>query len=86
MAKLQTSGYRAWWPMKQLVRTSAEGDRIYKEVFRNMETGEEHDSFDKDSQFLGWDGEPPPLEKGEKGVIADNQSRYTKNYSGINWG
>lgn len=54
MGKLETSGYKGWWPMLENTgrRVTPDGKRVQvgKEVLRNMVTGETVD---------GWDSEPP---------------------------
>ena len=54
MPRLETSGYKGWWPMIEMTgrKRSADGRRIQvgREVIRNMVTGE---------TVEGWDSIPP---------------------------
>lgn len=57
MGKLETSGYKGWWPMLMNVgrRVSPDGRRVQvgREVLRNMVTGEIVATEE------GWNAEPP---------------------------
>ena len=79
MGKLQTSGYKKYWPLKAFEGKRPDGSKITSEVFRDMATGAIHYPMDNDGNLTGWNGEPPPLPSGEKPVYSDNE-RYLKNY------
>ena len=79
MPKLQTSGYKKYWPLKAFEGKRPDGSKITSEVFRDMTTGDIHYPIDKDGNLQGWNGEPPPLPSGEKPAHTDNE-RYLKNY------
>lgn len=73
MSKLQTSGYKKYWPVKSFEGKRPDGSKITAEVFRDMTTGEVHYPMDKDGRLMGWNGEPPPLESGEKPAQTNNE-------------
>ena len=82
MPKLEKSGYKKYWPMKQLMGTGAGGEKHVAEVYRNMVTGESHIPVSKDGEFLGWNGEPPELLPGEKSPEA-NSKKYRNRFDMI---
>ena len=84
MPKVEKSGYKKWWPMKELMGTSPDGKRQTAEVYRNMVTGESHHPVDGDGNLVGWNGEPPALESGDKVPETDNE-KFRTGYDGINW-
>ena len=76
MSKLETHGYKKYWPIKQLEGVNADGSKRSTEGFRDMKTGEFHVPKN------GWSGNPPDLPPGEK--IPDASSDlYKKNYVAI---
>lgn len=81
MPAIEKSGYRKWWPMREIVKRDKLGRTVYREVFRNMETGESHYPKDKDGKDIGWNGEPPPLSEGEK--IMETSDRFKQNFDQI---
>lgn len=72
MPRLERSGYRKFWELRQLVGHNRDGSRRTVEGFRNMNTGEFHTSEN------GWDGEPPALPPGERDPV--QTGRYKDNY------
>jgi hypothetical protein len=85
MARLEKSGTKTWWPMKQFMGRDKDNKNITKEVYKNMVTGQEHEPLDRDGQPLGWNGNPPDLPKGEKIAYLINSEAYRRNYDLINW-
>lgn len=77
MPRLETSGYKRFWELKQLAGHNRDGTRRTVEGFRNMLTGEFHASE------KGWDGPPPDLLSGEMIPVISN--KYAKNYEKIVW-
>lgn len=72
MPRLEKSGYKRYWPLKQLAGHNMDGSRRTVEGFRDMTTGNFHAPKD------GWSGEPPALPLGERGPVFSN--RYKDNY------
>lgn len=72
MPKLETSGYKKFWELKQLVGHNSDGTKRTVEGFRDMTTGEFH------TPENGWSGSPPPLQPGEIDPVVSN--RYKDNY------
>jgi hypothetical protein len=73
---IDTSGYRGWWEAREFAGRGPQGEKLYREVFRNMETGEVH------APENGWDGEPP-RPSGE--LIQRGSDLYRENYEKIQW-
>lgn len=63
MGRLETSGYRGWWPMKKIVGRDEHGNFKYREVFVNMARMREGQPcsrrFETYAPEEGWNGEPP---------------------------
>jgi hypothetical protein len=72
MPRLEKSGYKRFWELKQLAGHNRDGTRRTVEGFRDMTTGEFHTSV------KGWNGQPPPLSPGERDPVLSN--RYKDNY------
>jgi len=79
MPKLETSGYKGWWELKQYLGKDKNGVKIGKEVFRNMITGEVYDPGEK-----GWNGEPP-YPTGDLATCRHVSDAYRRNYDLIVW-
>lgn len=73
MPKLETTGYKKYWPLKQLVGHNRDGSQKSVEGFRDMTNGKFH------IPEKGFDGEPPPLPSGEKQPVSD-QHKYGQHY------
>ena len=78
MPRLEKSGYKRFWELKQLAGHNHDGSRRTVEGFRDMVTGEFH------APDNGWDGEPPPLPSGEMTPMASSD-KYAHNYDRIVW-
>lgn len=76
MSKLETFGYKKFWPMKQLEGVNADGSKRSTKGFRDMATGDFH------APENGWDGAPPDLPSGEK-VLDVSSDLFKKNYKRI---
>lgn len=72
MPRLEKSGYRKFWPLKQLTGRNYDGTKRSIEGYRNMVTGEFHAPKD------GWSGRPPELLPGEREPVLSNN--YKDNY------
>lgn len=72
MPRLETSGYKKYWPLRQLTGHNRDGSKRSVEGFRNMLTGDFHTSE------KGWSGEPPVLPPGEREPVFSNS--YKDNY------
>lgn len=80
MPVVRTSGKQQWWAMKEHQGRNEYGQKIYREVFRNMKTGEVHDP----GLEVGWNGSPPNGDDG--GCMAHlRHLGYSSGYDGINW-
>lgn len=84
MGKLQTSGYKKYWPMRAFEGRRPDGSKITSEVFRDMTTGEIHRPVDQDGKLAGWNGSPPPLPPGEK-PVQGNSEEYSERYDLVKW-
>jgi hypothetical protein len=73
MGKLETSGYKKFWPMRQFTGMNPDGSKNSIEVFRDMVSGEVHTHED------GWNGSPPDLPSGERDPIISS-SKFAENY------
>lgn len=78
MPKIEKSGYKKFWPLRQFTGRNLDGSKRSVEGFRDMITGEFHIP-DK-----GWNGSPPQLPLGEREPILSD--KYRKNYDAIKWG
>mgnify|MGYP003575071136 FL=1 len=92
MAKLETAGYRRFWPLREhMGRTKhADGSRTQesREVYRDMVSGQVHVPESTDGEALGWNGNPPDLPAGSKereGSERVDRDAYRRNYDLINW-
>lgn len=77
MPRLEKSGYKKYWPLRQLVGHNSDGSKRSVEGFRDMTTG------DFNAPENGWSGEPPPLPHGERDPVLSNT--YKDNYDMIKW-
>lgn len=77
MPEIQKSGYKKFWPLKQLTGRNPDGSKRSIEGFRNMLTGEFH------APKKGFNGEPPEFPSGER--LPETSSKYAKNYDSIKW-
>jgi len=79
MPELRTGGYEGWWPVKEFLGKTRDGQtKIYRESFRNMENGQVFHDAQK-----GWDGEPP-YPTGDIAHIRPSDA-FRANYDLINW-
>lgn len=74
MPKIEKTGYKKYWELKQLVGHNSDGSKQTVEGFRNMETGEFHTSE------KGWNGRPPELPPGEREPIISNSDKFRQHY------
>ena len=84
MGKIETSGYKKYWPVKAFEGKRPDGSKITSEVYRDMTTGEIHRPMDADGNLTGWNGSPPEIESGGK-MPEKNSDLYRKNYNLIKW-
>lgn len=77
MPEIQTSGYKKYWELKQLVGRNPDGSKRSVEGYRDMTTGDFH------TPKNGWSGSPPELPSGEKDPVVSN--KFKQNYDAINW-
>ena len=75
---VETSGYKAWWPMKQFKGRGKDGSYLSDEVYRNIVTGDVHKPHN------GWNGRPPEHKTGEKN-LTEVGSEYARRYDLIQW-
>jgi len=75
-SKLETSGYKRYWPLKEFVGKDMRGNKIAKEVYRDMITGQVY------APANGWDGSPPDLPSGERPAMSASDA-YRENYKRI---
>ena len=83
MAKLEKSGFKRYWPLRELMGHAADGTRVTREVFRNMETGEIFVPTAKDGTYQGWSGEPTGAKPDQP--VHSASDRYRQNYENIQW-
>lgn len=76
MGGIETSGFKAWWPLKEFQGRTADGVNVVTKGFRNMVTGEFH------ADEKGWNGAPPCA----SGNVRHTSDRYRENYDRIDWG
>ncbi len=89
MGKIETAGFKRFWPMRQHCGRDAEGRTIYRECFMDVTLPEGHPNqiqaggYDPDSgQEIGWNGSPV----GEPGNnIHSSSENYRRNYDLIHW-
>ena len=74
MPEIETTGYKKYWELKQLVGHNSDGSKKTVEGFRDMTNGEFH--IPKE----GWSGEPPELPPGEREPTVSNSDNYGRNY------
>ncbi|MDI6854407.1 MAG: hypothetical protein QME75_12480 [Deltaproteobacteria bacterium] len=58
MSRLETSGYRGWWPMRRITGRDAQGNFKFVECFVNMARTRGR-KFETVCPEDGWNGEPP---------------------------
>lgn len=83
MAKLETSGFKRYWPLKELMGHDSNGNRVTREVFRDIETGEIFVPMAKDGTYQGWSGEPTGAKPDQPTHSASDT--YRQNYELIRW-
>jgi hypothetical protein len=79
VSKIETSGYKPWWPMKFHEGRNPDGTFKTSEGFRNAVTNEE---------FIppeGWNGEPPARGIGELATVRHAGDAYREGYERIKW-
>lgn len=81
MPRLETSGHKRFWPCKEHQGKDADGAIIYKEVYRDMLTGESHSPTDSDGIEIGWKGSPPSAPN--TAMVASQA--YRRGYENIQW-
>lgn len=77
MAKIETSGYKKYWELKEFRGYNPDGSKKSVEGYRDMLSGEFHAPKD------GWQDAPPELPTGERGPMISNS--YKRNYDNIQW-
>lgn len=86
--KLETAGYKGWWPMKKITGRDEHGNFKYREVFVNMARMREGQPcsrrFETFAPEEGWNGEPP-YPTGESGSCRRVSEAYRRNYDLIRW-
>jgi hypothetical protein len=79
MGEIETSGFKAWWPMKEFQGRTKDGANVVTKGFRNMVNGEFH------APEKGFDGEPP-RPSGDLSNVRHVSETYRENYDRIDWG
>jgi hypothetical protein len=77
MPRIEKSGYKRFWPLRQFTGRGPNGEKHSIEGYRDMVTGKFY-APDK-----GWDGSPPELPRHEKGVEVPSSKKYVDNYPAI---
>lgn len=85
MAKLETYGHKRFWPVKEFMGRGSRGQKLYRESYRNMQTGELYSPRKNDGEPLGWNGNPPDLPDGEKSQCVSVSKAYRRGYDNIQW-
>ena len=75
MPEIQKSGYKKYWPLRQLTGRNPDGSKRSIEGYRDMISGEFH------APRKGWSGEPPELPSGEKEPVVSD--KFKQNYPKI---
>ena len=84
MAKLERSGFKKFWEMRELMGHDSNGNRVTREVFRDMQTGQTYVPIDpKTGEFRGWNGEPVGAKPDQPVFSASD--RYRANFELIDW-
>jgi len=78
MARLETHGYKGWWPLRQYLGKDKSGAKQSRPVFRNMVNGEVFRPPE------GWDGEPP-YPTGDLSHVRGCSEKYAENFEQIAW-
>jgi len=77
MPRIEKSGYRRYWELKEHVGFNPDGSKKSVEGFRDMLTGQFH------APKGGWSGRPPELPSGDREPIITD--KYKHNYDNILW-
>ncbi|MDO9566666.1 MAG: hypothetical protein Q7J15_08000 [Candidatus Desulfaltia sp.] len=78
MPKIEKSGYKRFWELKEYAGVNPDGSKRSIEGYRDMVTGQFHASE------KGWLGEPPELPSGERTL--NFSDKFKQNYDKILWG
>lgn len=79
MGKLETHGYRGWWPMLSHRRKYADGTMAGRECFVNMATGE---VFEPEK---GWSTKDLPYPTGEISSLQHQNDIFRARFDQIDW-
>jgi hypothetical protein len=84
MPKLEKDGFKRFWPLRQNMGQDRQGRRLYREIFRDMTTGEICGGGvnPETGQEKGWNGEP---EGKPNNVVFSSNELFRKNYALIKW-
>jgi hypothetical protein len=78
MSKIETSGYKGWWPMMIHEGRNPDDSMRGSQGFKNVTTGETVVPRD------GWNGEPPGP-TGDLACCHHASEAYRRGYDQINW-
>lgn len=76
MGRIETAGFKGYWPLKEHQGHNYDGSKISTEVFRNMATGEVV------SPENGWNGSPQ-VPTGDLSHV--RHAGFPNNYDQIDW-
>ncbi|MFZ5452445.1 MAG: hypothetical protein ACOZF2_11345 [Thermodesulfobacteriota bacterium] len=79
MGKLETHGYRGWWPMLTHRRKCMDGTMIGRECFVDMRNGKIVEPED------GWSTKDLPYATGEQSSLQHQGDAFRENFDRIDW-
>ena len=74
---LETAGHKPLWPMKEFMGYGERGEKLSREVYRDMRDGKIY------APEQGWNDDPPKL--GEHGCVHLPSDAYRRGYDQIQW-
>lgn len=75
---LETAGHKALWPMKEFMGYGESGEKLSREVFRDMRDGSIY------APENGWNDDPP-VHKAERGCVHLPTDAFRRGYENIRW-
>lgn len=79
MPEVKKSGGQNWWAMRENQYRDGDNNTIYREVFRNMATGEVV------APENGWNGAPPNHMLGDGCMAHLRHDGFAAGYDQVNW-
>jgi len=79
MGRLETHGYRGWWPMLKHRRKRLDGVMVGRECFVDMTQGKVFEPED------GWNAKDLPYATGETSSLQHQSDTFRENFELIDW-